>query len=316
MKPYFETDRRRSINVRGLLGGLRNPFSSARPIPVSLGLGGETTIAFSSQNPIRGDEPLLVNRTELVEKWRRSPARIVSYEGGIHPDGTPYSGGTRLLVGEKGQEQQVMDSFETPWCEATAKALIDGKTGPQIIIEGGFGMGIMAEYLFQEMLSRGGEYHIIELNETIYKRLEKWAAEKQKWIDKMHLRSPLRIVPHFGDAYEVLQSTLPDGSRLFKPGTINGIVLDLHQLEEADRGIENLKGGEIVEELLEFTDGRLAICAFHKYNQTGDLDMRQRSRMSRLRYFVTPIPVNPSEGCDYFQWPNNRLPAVIAWRAA
>lgn len=253
----------------------------------------------------------MFNPRESIERWKNLPARIVLYEGGVHPDGTVYSSGTRLLIGEKCHEEQVMDSFEEPWCEASAKALLEGKTGPQIIIEGGFGLGIISEYLFQEMLNRGGEYHIIELNETIFKRLEKWAAEKQRLVDRMRLKSTLKIIPHFGDAYDVLESRQPDGSSLFKPGSIDGIVMDLHQLREDDRGIENLKKVNLIKDLLE-PDGGFVICGFHKYNQTGDLDPRQRARISpHFHYSVDPILVVPPKDCEYLQWPNNILPVVI-----
>lgn len=244
-------------------------------------------------------------RQPLIEQWKNAPRRIVNYEEGNYPDGTHYPSGRRLLIGKKGQEEQVMDTFEGEWCRATVETMFEGKTGPLTVVERGYGLGIMSNYILRQMLSRGGEHHIIELNRQIYEDAVKWANRTaQKVINRLEM--PLKISIYHGDADEVTQAN-------FTSQSIDLFFSDTHQLQEGERGINDLLQLEEVKKRLK-PDGRFTFCPFHKHNQKGGLDARQIALI--FPHFekwgtVRHVEVIPPKDCTYLQGPKRRLPVVI-----
>lgn len=236
------------------------------------------------------------HRQKEIETWRKKRRIIQPYDAGGYPDGTTYPAGLTLIIGNKKEPQEeVMNTFETPWCEATVKTMFKDKEGPQTVIERGFGLGIMSSFIRQEMLSRGGDYHIIELNDMVHKDAVRWAVKQQRLIDQMQLPSPLNIIVHHGDADQVLKR-FPDES-------FDLIFSDTHQLTEEERGINDLLQPHLLSRKLKL-NGRLSICGFHKYNQTGDLDARQRGLITETDdfdggYTVFPVALVPHSECSY-----------------
>lgn len=251
---------------------------------------------------VDGTAPSKESRNELIEKWKKARRIIRSYPGKEHPDGTEYQPGKRLII----NHEQVMDTFEDPWCAATTEEMFKDKKGPLVVVERGFGLGRMSHRILREMLSRGGEYHIIELNEQVAKDASHWANDIQKRIDPIQLHPALKIFVHNGDADELIQEK-------FGPGSIDLIFSDTHQLRVDERGINDLLGLEELKKRLK-ENGRFTFCAFHRDNQGGGLDIRQIALLKNHfddYHVVKSVEVTPPTDCEYMSGPKVRLPVVI-----
>lgn len=238
---------------------------------------------------------------KLLERWRKLPRTIIEYPSGVYPDGTKYELGRRLII----NGEQVMNTFEEPWCMATVETMFEDKRGPLIVVERGYGLGIMADYILQKMLSHGGEYHIIELNQEVFKDARNWANAQQRSIDRMQLPFPLKISVHLGDADEVLRS--------FQSGSFDLIFSDTHQLEPDKRGVNDILDLDQLKRRLK-PSGRFTFCAFHRDNQEGGLDERQVVLLTthfNKYQVVSGVEVVPPIDCSYLRGPVGRLPVVV-----
>lgn len=236
-------------------------------------------------------------RKSLSEIWKRLSRKRVSYPGGVYPDNTKYLGGERLIIGD----EQIMDTFERRWCEATVDAMFEGKSGQLNVLERGFGLGLMSEFILRQMAARGGNYFIVELNAQVHKDAQKWADASQHWVDQR--RIPLKITVLNEDADVALLQ--------FPEQYFDLIFSDTHQLRDEDRGINDLLAVECVKSRLK-PDGHFTFCAFHKGNQKGDVDPRQDRLISpHFRYSVDSVEVIVPADCTYLEGPKIRLPVVV-----
>lgn len=291
--------------VRGL-----NPFSR-REVPSLQGkedfIQPEEESKDIVQLPIQNqDEELkkwFEQRRPYTERWRKLPRVILESKiPEFLPDGTIKPKERMLLIAG----EQVMHAFEEPWCRETVEAMFEDKSGPLTVVERGFGLGIMADYTLQKMLSHGGKYYIIELNDQVYGDLEKWIKEKKKALEKLKLPSPLEIIPIHADADEAILS--------FAPGSLDIIISDTHQVVPEERGINDLLLLSELKKRLKQEDGSFTFCAFHKYNQKAGFDEKQIAILSEhfdSFHVVKGVDVNPTSTLgkiDYFQ--GSRLPVV------
>lgn len=286
--------------------GLQIPFRRETPNDKKIDNHEEISATVHEEVPTvlktDGTTPSKESRNKLIEKWKKARRIIRSYPGGKHPDGTEYKPGIHLTI----DHQQVMDTFEELWCIATTDVMFKDKNGPLVVVERGFGLGRMSRRILREMLSRGGEYHIIELNEQVAKDASHWANNMQKHIDSIQLHPPLKIFVHNGDADEVIQEK-------FGPESVDLIFSDTHQLRSDERGINDLLGLEELKKRLK-EDGRFTFCAFHRDNQGGGLDIRQIALLKKHfddYHIVRSVEVIPSADCEYMEGPRARLPVVI-----
>lgn len=239
-------------------------------------------------------------RKPLIEHWQNTPARVVEYPEGVHPDGTRYEPGRRLLIGGL----QVMDSFEEPWCRATIDTVFQKKRqGPLVVVERGFGLGIMSQFILEQMLSRGGVYYIIELNDDVYQWAREWASRANENIERLGINLQVQVLQ--GDADEIIRKT-------HEGQFIDILVSDTHPLVEDEQGINDLLGLPAMTSHLK-DEGAFTFCAFHKDNQGGELDERQLRLAHRHfgRLTVETTEVTPPPDCTYLQGSKKRLPVVL-----
>lgn len=242
-----------------------------------------------------------VDREALIERWKNLPRKVNYYKGGTHLDGTPYPGGKTLTIGG----EQVMDTFEEDWCRTTVEMMFEGKKGPQTIIERGFGLGIMSEFIYRQMLTRGGTYYIVELNKGVHADAEKWVTAKNREL----ARTP--YPPNFSI---ILLSPMDADAAIqqFEPRTFDLIFSDTHQIRPEERGINDLlEPAEMASRLK--PDGRVSICSFHKKNQTDALDSRQDGL--RKRHFreqrLKGVELIPPTDCTYLDGPVTHVAAAV-----
>jgi len=112
---------------------------------------------------------------------------------------------------------QVMQSWETPFMHALAEALVkhlkENKValmahGKISVLEIGFGLGLSATRLQEEMQDLVGEFgrdkvehHIIELNDAVFANLEKFAADEAQM-------GRATVVCHHGNWKDVVQDLI------------------------------------------------------------------------------------------------------------
>ncbi|MCL5432642.1 MAG: hypothetical protein M1524_00810 [Patescibacteria group bacterium] len=283
-----------------LFGKRRDDVQQGSSDQAELQLANDNTGA--NDGPTAGSLPNSETSEEkkhLKERWSDLPRRIITYLGGLYPDGTPYKSGQRLLIGKKGEEEQVMDTFERPANRETVERMFEGRSGPQNYFEGGFGLGIMPIQDLREMARRGGCLVIAELNKQIFgdaKNLFEGAIKNIRQGQKFGLFPQIEIDLIAGEADDVLRQYLPenregelDSSRLqilllrgdayeaieaFPDEFFDGVSFDLHQLTEEERGIDNLLEEDVVHKKVKY-GGNRTFFAPHKYNESGYLDERQ-----------------------------------------
>ncbi len=163
----------------------------------------------------------------------------------------PSSGELLIINGEV-----VMDTAEFPWAERLANMVIDEEakdvSGPLIILEVGFGLGLTAGRFIRKLVGReeGGEYHFIELNKDVYQRgldfKKKWERRFIEMAkDPGQSKPNVKIVPHFGDAAEVLPELIQT-----MEGQVWHTTVDTYPIEEGQRGINDLLYGSYINRLL------------------------------------------------------------------
>lgn len=275
-------------------------------------------------------------RTALMERWKNLHRRITAYNPGIYDDGTVYSSGKLLEFynGDYEKPEQVMDTFERPWADATVNAMFAYKRGAQNVLERGFGLGLMSDAINQKLKVFGGTHTIIELNKEVFEDAKKWAIgkleeakkegremritfkgnrEKHEEREEQTLeftpqttgpsKKAIEIVVINGDADEELAE--------FPKQSFDLIFSDTHQLIPAERGINDLLRVDEIDTHLK-PNGRFTFCAFHRDNPEGNLDIRQHTRISPyFRYSRDTVPVVVPPHCTYLRGPTTRLPVVV-----
>ena len=292
-------DRRRSRSWLGTLQRLTQPWTRHALIsPQDSSLPGEGGTPDVSSLEIITRTP--DERKPLIEHWKNMPAQVVAYSGGTYPDGTRYGEGRRLLIGQ----EQVMDSFEEPWCRATIdKVFQEQRQGPLVVVERGFGLGIMSQLILEQMLSRGGVYNIIELNNTVYKWAREWASRANEHIKPLGINLTIQVLQ--GDADEIIEQTQ-------EAQFIDILISDTYPLVEDELGINDLLGLSAMTSRLK-DEGVFTFFASHKDNQGGGLDEKQlRLTYNHFRRFtVETTEVIPPSDCTYLQGPKKKLPVVL-----
>jgi len=113
---------------------------------------------------------------------------------------------------------QVMQSWETPYMHALAEALVKHlnankaalmeANGKISVLEVGFGLGLSATRMQEEMQKLVEEYgrdkvehHIIELNDAVFANLEKFAKDEAE-------KGRAQVVPHKGNWKDVVQGLI------------------------------------------------------------------------------------------------------------
>lgn len=259
-----------------------------------------------------------------LEKWRNIPQRIFNYQGGpFPPEGNTlyeYSTGTRLLMGEEGDEKEVMDSCQTPWANATVDRAFEalGNKKDVNVLERGFGMGIVAEKIIHGLVSRGGTYTVIELNKEIADYAKgKWKKKNERSLANMVSEMTPNPGPQVsiniieGDAYEETRK-LAEGGRKF-----DIIVSDTFPLLEEEKGINDLIDLETLKQCLS-SDGVFTFFGYYTGSQGGIGPTQKDMVLEHFEeYSVTEVTVNPPPDYKYFQpatGPVRKLPVIICKR--
>lgn len=292
------------------------------------------------------EEPPIPELTPtLIEWWRKLPRSIVEYGPGICRDGlTRYPDGKMLLIGQPGQEQQVMDTFELPWVVAMVRTMWEYRTGPQEVAERGFGLALMSEEIHKRMVVTQKAYMeraapavqrhvIVELNEQVFGDAVAWAKVKKAGAEVEG--RPVRLVLVDFEGHRTVEEFIPEGTRenvlelmvingdadealikMFSPKSFNIIVSDTHQLSPVYLGIHDML--RLKELKLRLKDRGIFIpLVWHRENLSGKVDSTQERLLSVdfmdvniLNYPETTVTVPPH--CEYL--PNVsriRLPIVI-----
>lgn len=208
----------------------------------------------ASQNPLEGTKT-------PVEQWRDAHVRSLRYGPGIGLDeeGKPYNygPGKRLLIHFEGRWQAVMDTAETPWCEATAEAVFSElksqRTDPTVsyppprVLELGYGIGILNLFILRGLHGMGGgSVTTVELNTKVYEYAKNRIARQLASLVRFGQGLPgtehniyANIIP--GDADQVLDAF---GEKIEKgeEQPFDIIVSDRFPTEESDvEGTVDLK---------------------------------------------------------------------------
>lgn len=271
-------------------------------------------------------ESLFDPRKEHIDWWRNAPEKPEEYEGDVakDKDGNPYwyESGTRLLIGdpEKGEAIQVMDSCETPWAFATVNRAFEelgSKSGPVDVLERGFGMGITARRVIQNLVPRGGSYTVIELNmqNATYAKRE-WRPKQISALANMASGMPgtkpdIAIEIIEGEAYEQTARLEAEGRKF------DIIISDTFPLTEDEQGINDLQDLDVLKRCLK-TGGVFAFFAYFP-ESAGALELVRKQGEIIDRHFghyeVSPSRINPPPEYKYLHTdtgdPVRTLPVVV-----
>lgn len=271
-------------------------------------------------------EPLCDLRKERILWWRKAPEKVENYGSGITADkdsnSYSYVSGTRLLIGDpqKGEAIQVMDSCETPWAFATvdrAFAELSRKSGPVEVLERGFGMGITARRVIQNLVPRGGSYGVIELNmENATYAKRDWRAKQISALANMASGMPgtkpnIAIEIIEGEAYEETARLAEEGKKF------DIIISDTFPLTKDEQGMNDLQDLDVLKRCLK-TGGIFTFFAYFP-GSAGVLDLvRKQGEMIEKHfehYEVGPARINPPPDYKYLHTDNGdpvrTLPVVV-----
>ena len=268
-------------------------------------------------------EHLTDPRKEVVLWWKNAPEHVVDYEGGaaVDKDGITYwyEPGTRLLIGdiEKGEAIEVMDSCETPWAFATVNRAFEelgSKSGQVNVLERGFGMGITARRVIQNLVPRGGSYTVIELNRqnAAYAK-NKWRPNQISALASMASGMPstkpnITIEIIEGEAYEETAKLLEAGRKF------DIIISDTFPLTKEEQGINDLQDLDVLKRCLK-TGGAFTFFAYFP-GSTDDVANKQLNMILKhfKDYRVSRVEINHPPDYKYLQTesgPVRTLPVVI-----
>lgn len=256
--------------------------------------------------PSLADLDPIKDRQALLDRWRHQPIEIIEYPGDAYDDGTTYEAGRRLIIGE----EQVMDTFENPWCTETARKMFEGKHGKLAVMERGFGMGMLSAAIYRQMLANGGGTHyIVELNDEVYNSAIAWRDETMARHKQMEFAPEVNIEVIHGDADEKMKQ--------FPDETFDLIFSDTHQIHPSELGVNDLLDLKNTISKLK-PKGRFTFCSFHRNNQTGWLDENQIRYLSLVSDEFESISsaattyLVPPKDLIYMQGPKARAGVVIA----
>lgn len=259
-------------------------------------------------------------RKERIEWWRKaseSPEKYLAGEA-IDKDGNPYEypAGTRLIIGKGKEAYQVMDSCETPWAFATVDMAfkeLGSKSGEINVLERGFGMGITARRVIHNLMTHGGSYTIIELNEKNAAYAREWKRSQEYSLTRMthgmqDTKPNISIDIIDGEAYQETAKLL-EAERKF-----DIIISDTYPLTADEQGINDLQDLDVLKRCLN-PGGVFAFFAYFP-GSTGGIMKQQRDIINEhfRNYNVGEISVNPPPTYKYLQTdtgPVRSLPIVI-----
>lgn len=271
-------------------------------------------------------ESLSDPRKERIEWWRDAPERIHKYEGGDFQDSEGnilyiYGSGSRLLMGDETEKNviEVMDSCQTPWAHAT----VDGafkelgiKDRPINVLERGFGMGIIASRIIQDLAlhSNGGTYTVIELNAQDAEYARRW---KSNQLHALTRAGSIRgIKPNHNIEISIIEGEAYEETvRLAEAGEKFDIIIsDTYPLTEDERGMNDLLDLETLKQCLN-PDGVFAFFA-HFPRSADDVSYKQAGIISKHFKNDTRarVTINPPPDYEYLQpetGPIRSLPVVI-----
>jgi len=274
-------------------------------------------------------ESLCNPREERIEWWRNAPERIEKYDGDDFKDHEgnilySYERGTRLLIGEGPDEVEVMDTCQTPWANATADVAfkeLGEKNRPIKILERGFGMGLIASRLIQNLgrTNNGGSYTVIELNTKNAEYAKGWKTNQLYSLTRsrnlLGIRSNHNIEINIieGEAYEET-AKLADALVDKPEEKFDIIISDTYPLTEDERSMNDLLDLETLKRCLK-PDGVFGFFA-HFPGSTDDVSYGQASIIARhfRNYTRTRVTINPPPDYRYLQpetGPIRSLPVVI-----
>lgn len=270
-------------------------------------------------------EALYDPRKERIEWWRKASERPEKYFGGegIDKDGNPYEypAGTRLIIGRGKETYQVMDSCETPWAFATVDMVfkeLGSKSGEVDILERGFGMGITARRVIQNLVARGGSYTIIELNEQNAAYAREWKRSQEYSLTRMthgmqDTKPNISIDIIDGEAYEETARLL-EAERKF-----DIIISDTFPLTEDEQGINDLQDLDVLKRCLK-PGGVFSFFAYYP-GSAGALELVKKQGEMIARHFdprgviISQARINPPPDYKYLHTdtgdPVRILPVIV-----
>lgn len=278
-------------------------------------------MAIMTERPRHNGKETPTPREALVEQWKNAPERVIKYRGGtvMDKDGTTYNyePGSRLLIGEEGDAaHQVMDTCETPWAFATVdRAFLEltQKSGPLKILERGFGMGITARRAIQHLVTRDGEYSVIELNKENANYAREWKERQDRALAGMAsgmqgAKPNINIDIIEGEAYEETEK-LVKAERKF-----DIIISDTFPLSEDEQGINDLQDLDTLKHCLQ-AGGVFAFFAYFP-GSTDDVVNKQINMITKHfgDYRVSRATIAPPPDYEYLQTSTGavrKLPVVI-----
>ena len=274
------------------------------------------------QSLLVAKESLYDPRKERIEWWRSASEGIMEYEGNnaTDKDGNTYwyGPGLRLLIGdpEKGEAIEVVDSCETPWAVATVDRAFEElrlKSGELRVLERGFGMGIIARKVIQNLIPRGGSYTVIELNRKNAEYAMSWRGKEKIGLTNIAVGMPatkpnIAIEIIEGEAYEET-AKLAESGRKF-----DIIISDTYPLTEDEQGMNDLQDLDVLKRCLEPN----GVFTFFVYFPGSPDEMAYKQAAMVTRHFAnysgSRVNVNPPPDYKYLQTatgPIRSLPVVI-----
>jgi SAM-dependent methyltransferase len=274
-------------------------------------------------------ENYLLERKIKVEEWRDAPHGLHYYPAGKVYDNAgkmlyEYDEGIRLWIGK---EKQVMDSCQRPWVKEAVRLAFSSLTSRQIVknidvLECGWGLGIAAKKILENLRLTGGTYTAIELNKSIYEYMN------NEWVSKQAFVSIANDGSELGSKkYEINDSRVPieltegddieEISKLAaKQKKYDLIFRDSFPLVEADRSVNDLRGMNDMIKILKPT-GVFTFFGYYSGYQ-GGLNEKQRNLLEGYFDNITRINIpgiNPPPDYEYLNPPGKspvrELPVII-----
>jgi predicted O-methyltransferase YrrM len=269
-------------------------------------------------------EQLDRQRRERIQWWRNAPEKAIRYRAGsaVDKNGNSYryDAGTRLIIGDEknGEAIEVMDECETPWAFLSVDKAFE-EIGPRDrgikVLERGFGMGITARRVIQDLIPRDGSYTAIELNKAVAEYARRnWKPKQVEGLKNM--ASGMRgTMPEIdieiitGEAYEVTKKLAEAGKKF------DIIISDTFPLTEDEQGVNDLKDLETLKYCLE-PGGVFTFFAYFPGSKGGVVRKQENMIVKHFKdYRLSAATVNPPPSYKFLNpeitGPVRSLPVVI-----